>query len=138
MLFARAEAVAESETNMGVGTFFTRVLRRGRRVFSGEFTVTGTAVSAVKFGGEVTVTRNGVGDYTFAVVDGKQGRLSSYDITLVTPSGATVGGWSYTLVSDTVQTNGQFRVLFAQQSWAAAEPAGLIKLEFTTEGVAAS
>lgn len=122
---------------MAVGNVIGRFPRKGKRFFSGEFTVTGTSVSAVKFMGEVTVTRNGVGDYTFAVVDGKQGRLSGYDITLPTPSGATVGGWSYTLVSNTMATDGKFRVLFAQQSWAAAEPAGLITVEFSTEGQAA-
>lgn len=124
---------------MGVKNVIRRLPRLRSREFSGEFAVAGGAITAgtVKFGGEVTVVRNGAGLYTFTIVDGKQGRLADVDTFVVALSGATNGGWSWSVAADNIASAGTFQIQYQQQSFAAADPSGTVKVWFLTEGEAA-
>lgn len=122
---------------MAVGNIVTRVPRKGRRIFSGEFTGANGSLSGAKFKGEVTVTYGGEGVYNFAFVEGKQGRLAGMVHTIINPANTDGGSGRVLVTADTVATNGQFTVTTFNQANAAADIIGVAKFDFIVEGEAA-
>lgn len=130
---------------MAVGSPVIRVPRSGRRIYSGEFTGAGGAVSGIKFKGEVSVTYISAGLYEFQCLEngvaarpGTVSRLAYVNIDVVGLSGATNGGWTkIPIQTDNMNASGKFRAQLNQQSFAAADGIGTIKVEFAIEREAA-
>jgi len=128
---------------MAVGNIVIRMPRRGSRWYVGEFAVAGGAITAgtTKFKGEVSVTRNSAGLYTFQCLEngvaakpGVPCRLAAVCPTFTTPpGGATEGGWSWDLNADNLNTNGSWQLRINQQSWAVADPVQTVKVAFLIE-----
>lgn len=126
---------------MAVGSPIIRMPRRSSRWFVGEFAVAAGAITAgtVKYKNEVGVTFISTGLYQFQCLEngvaarpGAPCRLAAV-IANVTLPGATAGGWSHFINVDNMNASGNFRYQFNQQSFAAADTTGTVKLAFLVE-----
>lgn len=115
--------------------------RRGSRWYNGEFTGAAGSVNTVKFKGEVSVTYIGAGVYEFQCLEngvaarpGTTSRIAAMNIDVVALSGATNGGWiKIPIFVDNMNASGKFRSQLSQQSFAAADGIGVIKVSFLIE-----
>lgn len=106
-----------------------RFLLRDSMFYRGEFTGAVGSISLVKFKGAVTATWNSTGLITFNV-GVKNLHLKNLQLVFITPTGATVGGWSWSLAANAINSAGTFQVQIQQQSWAVADPVGVVKVAF--------
>lgn len=115
--------------------------RRGSRWYVGEFVVAAGAITAgtVKYKGEVAVTFVSTGVYKFQCLEngvaarpGSACRLAQV-VANVTLPGAAVGGWEHFINVDNMNASGSFQYQFNQQSFAAADTTGTVKLSFLVE-----
>lgn len=123
-------------------------LNRDNKIVHGQFDVTAGVVGAVKFKRLITVTRVSAGLFTLSLwsdspaaqtVALKNMHLKKLAITQAKPGATTDGGWTWSVVDPaTLATAGTVQIQAAQQSWAAADPTGTIRIELVMSPEAAS
>lgn len=127
---------------MGVGNPVARYPKSGSQWITGEFTGAGAApFTAVKFKGDATFTRTGVGLATFqctlagASRPGSPCRIAALLVTPVNLTNAAQGGWSIVPLVDSLNTNGSFTVQINTAAGAAADVAAgiIIKIALLIE-----
>jgi hypothetical protein len=126
-----------------VGNVVARYPRSGSQWITGEFTGAGAApFTAVKFKGDATFTRTGVGLATFQCTlpgsssrPGSPCRIAAMIVTPVNLTNAAQGGWSIIPLVDSLNTNGSFTVQINTAAGAAADVAAgiIIKIALLIE-----
>lgn len=130
---------------MAVGYTVIRMPRKGSRWYNGEFTGAAGSVNTIKFKGEVLITYISTGLYQAQCLENgvaarpsSVSRIAAVNVAVVALSGATNGGWQIIPVQvDNMTASGNFRFQTNQQSFAAADALGTIKLSFLIETEAA-
>lgn len=124
---------------MGKGVFqpVAKHMIRDTEFWRGEFTGGAGAVALVKFKKFCTVTYVSAGLYQVNLwsdpantVALKGYHLKNLNVIPLIPSGSTVGGWNWQLATNAVNTAGTFQIQTGQQSWAATDVIGVVKLAF--------
>lgn len=117
-----------------VGSAIAQFFYANTAFVRGEFTGAVGSISLVKFKGLMSATWNSTGLVTFTLLanDGvsalKGLHIKNLQIVPLTPTGATVGGWTWSLAANNMGTAGTFQIQFQQQSWAAADVVGIVKV----------
>lgn len=123
---------------MAVGNVVARYPRAGARWYAGELIGAGAApFTGVKFKGEATFTRTGVGLATFQCLENGVGlrpgspcRITAFTATPINLTNTAQGGWFTNILVDSLNTNGSFTVQFNALAGTAADIGAAITVKF--------